>query len=754
MLRLKPHFPSRYSQGRVVLPTRMGWLSLIMLMPLALLLLQLLVSRDEQAQTIDRKLKALNDIRTVQNLVDLAERLRDLSVIVVYDRNHDLDLEYARYQQAFLVELDAVNNDQSFIDDNPIFQLSYPQLLSQIQKARPAMGAEVVTPTLAFGEHQNLVSGLQHIQFRLADQAGLFNERQPLLLSLIYLALDEYSDLATDLGRARSFGSLYLRIGHVPSDGIDVLESLYERMTMQHERINLRVAQLLRNHNELKSTAPFDRYPWSVLLQVADALDQSVLQSADLDTPWRDYYQNISQLMVETALTRDQLLKVLHSEFLTQRKGLVVEQRTYMLGLILMAILLALIYVADRRAASRQEKVEKEKQAAEEADKAKSQFLATMSHEIRTPINGVLGMVDLLDDTPLDVQQRNYLDALKSSGQTLLAVINDVLDYSKIEAGKLQIDNTTFDLRELVKEIGIVFEPMFKQKGVEFNVKVEASVPELVCCDSVRLRQIVLNLVGNALKFTEKGRVDVRFSCNQSGNQTNLYGVVRDSGIGMDKDQQTDLFKQFSQTNKSISRRFGGTGLGLAICQRLCQLMGGEIGVSSKRDVGTTFWFTLLLHPVEHQLDLASETEEHEQRLLSYRQKIHGKRALVAEDNKINQMVIEGLLKKMGVVVDLVENGKLACARIMEDQKKYDVILMDWEMPELSGVEACLKIRQWEKEQGVDPTVIVALTAHALSDYESQAYAVGMQGFLVKPVEQETLLKNLIAVMKDNGQAL
>lgn len=735
--------------GRVFLPTRIGLLSLFLVLPLLLLLVQLLYGGDERIESIDRKLKSVNDIRILQGVVDLAERLRDLSVIVVYDRSEELESEYERQRQELLDAMVKLEQDAVFTQDNPIMELTYPRIIKQIRRVRPVLGAELYTPDVAFREHQPLVETLQQIQFRLADQGGMFSDRQDVSLNLIYLALDEFSDLTTDLGRARSYGSLYLRIGHVPSDGVDSLERIYERLELQHERLNIRANQLLKNHPSLIGKPPFGEIPWNLLQQAADTLDEEVIQSPDLETPWRHYYRSISHYVVTASVYRDQILSLLQNQYQSERQSAVAEQRWTMGGMGLLVLIYTIIYIVDLREASARQKERQEKEAAEAADQAKSQFLATMSHEIRTPINGVLGMVDLLSGTPLNEEQKNYLMALKSSGQTLLAVINDVLDYSKIEAGKLQIDNTMFDVRQAVNESLTLFKPLFKQKSIELNVSFEKTVPSLVNCDPQRLRQILMNLVGNGLKFTEQGSVNVRLSVKSTEEKTFLYGVVRDTGIGMDSGQQAELFKQFSQANKSISRRYGGTGLGLAICQRLCHLMGGEIGVNSKRGGGTTFWFTVQLHAIDETRLSGVETADESVRQQHYRSALAGKRILVAEDNKVNQMVIQGMLKKAGVVVDVVENGQLAYDRITRMEERYDCILMDWEMPEMDGITAARNILAWERYHSKPPSLIVALTAHVLSDYEAEAMEVGMKGFLKKPIDQDALFQNLVLLLKE-----
>jgi len=240
----------------------------------------------------------------------------------------------------------------------------------------------------------------------------------------------------------------------------------------------------------------------------------------------------------------------------------------------------------------------------------------------------------------------------------------------------------------------------------------------------------------------------VRISVKRTAEKTFLYGVVQDTGIGMDASQQNELFKQFSQTSSSISRRYGGTGLGLAICQRLCHLMGGEIGATSKRGEGTTFWFSVELHSIDETRLSGFETAEQSVRLEHYREVLAGKRILVAEDNRVNQMVVQGMLQKAGVEVELVENGLQAYQRVVEMGQRYDCILMDWEMPEMDGVTAARRILAWQRRYNQPESVIVALTANVLSDYEAQAAEAGMQGFLKKPIDREALFNNLALILK------
>lgn len=734
-------------RGRVLLPSRIGLVSLLLVVPLAVLLIQLLLSREDQLAVVQRKLQAIQEIRSLYPVVDGAERLRDLSIITVYARAGEMQVEYEQQRKELLQSIEQLRQDTTPGPRNPLIDLTIPRLLNRLDRVRPVVGTEVNTPDLAYQEHQPLVETAQQLQFRLADQGGLFNDQNALSLILVYIALDESIKQFNLLGRARAYGSLYLRMGHVPSDGAITLEQLYDRMHHQHDVLQERVNQLLKKHDALRTVAPFDSDAWLRLDEIADHLDEHVIQSAELELPWRTFFDDVSNQIVALSLARNQILNQLTSNYLNERATLVRQQRTYGISIVLLVLVFVVLYLMDMREIRNREAERKEKEAAEAADKAKSQFLATMSHELRTPINGVLGMVELMSGTPLNGEQQDYLAALRSSGQTLLSVINDVLDFSKIEAGKLQIDNVVFDVRQTLGEAMTIFMPQMKQKQLAFHYSVDDSVPPLVCSDPSRLRQILLNLVSNAMKFTEQGSVAVQLSVKTTDQKEYLYGVVRDTGIGMDETQQAELFKQFSQADKSIARRYGGTGLGLAICQRLCQLMGGEIGVSSKQGSGTTFWFTVALQDLAQAQLSGAENISQEQRLHFYTQQFRDRRVLVAEDNKVNQMVVQGMLKKAGLAVDVVENGLQAVERICQQEERYDCVLMDWEMPEMDGLSACKQIRAWENKNRKPRTPIVALTAHVLSDYEQQAYAAGMQGFLKKPIDQNALFQSLFLTL-------
>lgn len=530
----------------------------------------------------------------------------------------------------------------------------------------------------------------------------------------------------------------------------------------------------------------------------------------------------------------------------------------------------------------KEEKLEtrRQKNAAEDASRAKSQFLATMSHEIRTPMNGVIGMLEMLRDTPLDENQKHYIDVIHRSGETLLTIINDILDYSKIEAGKMALEETTFELDELVENCVQLFGATANKRQIELFGGLLPGVPKWLRGDPTRLRQIIINLLGNAFKFTSQGFISLQVSMVSSlpNGAVELRIAVQDSGIGIDLASAGNLFDSFNQADASTTRKYGGTGLGLAICKSLAELMGGKIGVESEKGRGSTFWFTVRLaqenvcdwtaannpclnsellqgkkmllvenglmltdfiartcigwglsvEPVRSakaalaQIKHATHSGEpydfvgidyalpdatglelvqwlrnipefrelplfmfsggdvyHDQQqirrlalhsvvrkpismkllhreliaLLGHeatpelpierKQQDLGKfshlQVLVAEDNPVNRMVIKGLLSKLSIVPVFAANGAEACDAVLKAVNRFNLILMDCEMPEMDGFEATRSIRDYERREGLTPTPIIALTAHALQEHREAVFASGMNYYLSKPITFDTL---------------
>ncbi|MCG8315044.1 MAG: ATP-binding protein [Pseudomonadales bacterium] len=523
---------------------------------------------------------------------------------------------------------------------------------------------------------------------------------------------------------------------------------------------------------------------------------------------------------------------------------------------------------------SAQEERHKKEQAQAEV-RAKSQFLANMSHEIRTPMNGVLGITNLLKDTPLNPQQQQYVNTIENSGKSLLAVINDILDYSKIEAGKMTIEKIEFNIDELVSEAASLFSSVADDKNLDFHVICKTNIPAFIFSDPVRLRQILLNLLSNAFKFTQEGFVNIEYAVIEEKKHTLIKFTIYDSGIGLTQEQQSSLFQSFVQADTSTTRQFGGTGLGLSISQRLCHLLGGDIGVDSKPGKGSSFWFTLRANLEEmppkkvinfkrHHLDLFRDqciliADPHPKTLTSLKlrfdqwqcrcktftsnelllegykedqkplaiildydqlhasptqlenvlEQLHDEktpilfsasvmikptidnqqfhqpiriiekpvnfyrvyhqieeciseqqisadggaskfdfselRCIVAEDNKVNQMVIKGMLKRLGIHADIVANGQ-ECVDLFATTTQTDCVIMDCEMPIMDGYSAAASIRKMPQ---LHQPVIIGLSANALKEHEDKALAHGMDIYLRKPVNYEQLRGTLIDYFHD-----
>ncbi len=400
-----------------------------------------------------------------------------------------------------------------------------------------------------------------------------------------------------------------------------------------------------------------------------------------------------------------------------------------------------LVDFAARREAN--EALTQQKEEAEQANRAKSEFLANMSHEIRTPMNAVIGMTELAISNALDTTQREYLDIAKQSAESLLDILNDILDLSKIEAGRLELDPVAFPLRQTLENVTRIIDTTAQQKGLSLTFDIDPNLPEHLVGDPVRLRQVLINLLNNAVKFTERGAIIVHItSMSADENLQQLHVSVRDSGIGISPEKQRAIFEPFTQADISTTRRFGGTGLGLTISSQIVEMMGGTLQVESVEGEGSTFSFTALFGIEAGNATSPTEATSHALggNIIDPSKPL---RILIVDDNNFNQKVAKGLLEKRGHTTEVADDGLVALDRLHAEN--FDLVLMDLQMPNMDGIEATQHIRQKEDSTG-NHLAIIGLTAHAMKGDRDRCLSAGMDGYLSKPIRSAELFAQVATV--------
>jgi len=384
-----------------------------------------------------------------------------------------------------------------------------------------------------------------------------------------------------------------------------------------------------------------------------------------------------------------------------------------------------------------EKELQKAKEAAEAASKTKSEFLANMSHEIRTPMNGILGTLQLLQGSELTESQLEYVGIAYNSGEALLSLLNDILDFSKIEAGKLKLEYIPFNLQNLIKELSILLKQKADERHVELLTDIDPEVPPIIKGDSVRIRQVLANLMTNAIKFTEKGTVTIKaIVLEKTDKSARIRLEIKDTGIGIAQETQRKLFNSFTQADGSTTRKYGGTGLGLAIVRQLVTLMRGRLGVDSEENKGSCFWAEIAF-----EIPSDIEIENPQQAVVEVIEILEGK-ALLVEDNPVNQIVAKKMLEKVGMTYEVVNNGAEAISRL-KLQHDFNLILMDCQMPVMDGYEATKALRELEEENELSRLPVIAMTANAMEGDKDKCLAAGMDDYVSKPVNQKALKETL-----------
>lgn len=555
----------------------------------------------------------------------------------------------------------------------------------------------------------------------------------------------EAIEIMKELEDKRGLASAYISIG-----GIYIIEKNFSEAS-HYLNQGLELSKEIGNVESMKSS-----YENLSKLDSARGDYRKALQDYKLSIFYRDSLVNnenskkiLQQQLQYDFDKKESLTKAEQEKKNAMASAEIEKQKTtrnaFIFGFVIVLLLVIFIYNRYRLKQKSNEALLKAMFFAEEAKNTQEQFLANMSHEIRTPMNGVIGMTNLLSGTHLNKEQIEYVDTIKESADNLLVIINDILDLTKIKMGRVELESIEFSLFDLVHRLIKIIKYKADEKGLELSYEVSPDVPPAIIGDPVRLNQILLNLVGNAIKFTEKGAVKVRIEriySEPSNSKVSLQFNVIDTGIGIEESKLNQVFESFTQASNDTTRKFGGTGLGLTISKQLIEMQGGYIGVRSKVGEGTTFYFHLDFDlgdssRLEKKMNSKPKIEEHN---------LNGVRILLVEDNKINQRVTELTLKKWGVLIEFAENGQIGVDMIANNT--YDLILMDVHMPVMDGLEATRRVRTSLPEP-VRSIPIIAMTASALKEETNRCILAGMNDYITKPFDADDMYHTIHQFIKN-----